>query len=30
MTVDAIVMMILCMVFIWGGFIASILYSSKK
>lgn len=29
MTATAIVMMVFCMILIWGGFIAAILYSSK-
>ncbi|MFV0498562.1 MAG: methionine/alanine import family NSS transporter small subunit [Bacilli bacterium] len=29
MSVDAIVMMIFCIILIWGGFVAAILYSSK-
>ncbi|MFV0499337.1 MAG: methionine/alanine import family NSS transporter small subunit [Bacilli bacterium] len=30
MSADAIVMMIFCMILIWGGFIGAILYSSKE
>ncbi len=30
MSADAIVMMIFCMILIWGGFIGTILYSSKE
>lgn len=29
MTTQAIIMMIFCMLLIWGGFITAILYSSK-
>lgn len=30
MTIDAIVMMIICIILIWGGFVAMVLYSNTE